>query len=110
MSNTTDKGERLPMSEEELEELAEYYDTHDASEEPGAEDGTWIEPPNMVTVSIRVTENTRNALDNQAKQHGMRRTAYIRQILEDATSDHPAGESLEARVTRLEAALARLIA
>ncbi|WP_139274010.1 hypothetical protein [Saccharopolyspora flava] len=104
------KGEQLPMPKEKLEELAEYYETHSGADEPGAEDGSWVEAPNMVTVSIRVTEQTRNALDIQAKQLGMRRTAYIRHILEDATREQEARESLETRVTRLEAALARLLA
>ncbi|WP_170206340.1 hypothetical protein [Halopolyspora algeriensis] len=96
------------MPEEQLEALAEYYDTHSGADEPHAEEGEWVEPPTMVTVSIRVTERTRDALDRQAAEHGMRRTAYIRQALEDLTSskrDHD--ESLEKRVERLEAALYR---
>lgn len=109
--SSTHKGEKLPMPQDQLEELAEYYSTHSATDEPGAEHGEWVEPPNMVTVSIRITERTRNALDLQAKQHNMRRTAYIRQILEDATHNAQGGsESLEARLTRVEAALYRLIA
>lgn len=110
MTSMSHKGEQLPMPEKDLEELAEYYDTHSGADEPGAEAGTWVEPPNMVTVSIRVTERTRNTLDIQAKHLGMRRTAYIRQILEDATREEESGETLETRVSRLEAALARLIA
>ena len=93
----------LPRPAAELEQLAEYYDTHDTSAE--MEDGTWVEPQPMATTSLRLPADVISELKRQAQARHVRYTTYVRSILERAASgtlptdmaditEHPEGSSV----------------
>jgi hypothetical protein len=84
----TKKNEGLPRSRGELEELAEYYGTHDTGPEMAG--GEWAEPP-MVTTSLRLPKPLVDALKVEAGQQHIRHTALMRRVL----AAHVAGESVE---------------
>lgn len=80
--------ERLPRTEAELEELADYYETHDTGSE--MDDGQWVEPP-MVTTSLRLPKPLVDALKAEAGQQHMRHTALMRKVL----AAYVAGDSVQ---------------
>lgn len=78
---TTTKGrETLPRPAEQLEEIADYYDTH--APLPDGPDGEWVHPQPMVTTSLRISGDVLTALKTEARDRGVRHTALIRSILE----------------------------
>jgi predicted DNA-binding protein len=109
MRTTKKKAEDLPRQAEELEELAAYYDTHDTSAE--MEHGQWVDPRPMKTTSLRLPTDVVEALKALARGQGMRYTAVVREIIEQAVSGaHPVHDEelaqINERLTRIEAALA----
>jgi predicted DNA-binding protein len=77
--------ERLPMPEGTLEELADFYATHDASEE--IEAGEVVTPQPMVTTSLRLPSHVVEALRDEAEQRGIRYTRLIRNLLVSYVSE-----------------------
>jgi hypothetical protein len=98
--------ERLPRPVEELERLAEYYDTHDTS--PEMEHGDWFEPQPMTTTSLRLPTQVIDELKQQARTRHVRYTTYVRSILERAARGGAPPELAEIteRLDRIERALA----
>lgn len=79
---TTKKSQDLPRPAEELDELATYYDTHDTSAEMGS--GQWVEPQPMKTTSLRLPADVVAELKKLAHARGIRYTALLREIVEQA--------------------------
>src|SRR3954451_17691825 len=80
----TEQNEQLPRPTEELEALAAYYDTHDTSSE--MESGEWVDPRPMRTTSLRLPSDVVDALKTLAQARGIRYTAFVRDIIEEAVS------------------------
>ena len=97
--------EQLPRPAEELERLAEYYDTHDTSTE--MDNGDWVEPQPMATTSLRLPADVIDQLKQQARTRHVRYTAYVRSILERAArgGSPPELAEITERLDRIERAL-----
>jgi predicted DNA binding CopG/RHH family protein len=97
--------EQLPRSASELDELAEYYDSHDTSAE--MEHGEWVEPQPMATTSLRLPADVIDQLKLQARARRVRYTSYVRSILERAAHGDPAPEiaDITERLERIERAV-----
>lgn len=107
--NMVKRTESLPRSAEELEELAEYYDAHDTSAE--MDDGQWVDPRPMKTTSLRLSADTVAALKVLARSRGVRYTALLREIVEDAVNGTGSVHNdqlaeIKERLARIEAAIA----
>jgi predicted DNA-binding protein len=106
---TTKKNhETLPRPTAELEDIAAYYDTHDTSGE--MEPGNWVDPRPMQTTSLRLPAEVVNALKSLAQDRGMRYTALVREIVEQAVQGARVAESedlaeINQRLARIEAAV-----
>jgi len=87
--------EMLPRPAEELEQLAEHYDTHDTSAE--MERGEWVEPQPMVTTSLRLPSPLVAALKAEARREGVRYTMLLRRVLEAHVRRPEADELTEIR-------------
>ena len=74
----------LPRPVEELEALAAYYDTHSTAAE--MEDGEWVDPRPMKTTSLRLPSDVVDALKTLAQARGLRYTAFVRDIIEEAVN------------------------
>ncbi|MFI0469103.1 hypothetical protein ACH347_33940 [Saccharopolyspora sp. 5N102] len=89
-----------------LDELAQYYDTHDMSAK--MESGHWetepAPPDPMITTSLRLPKSLLDQVRARAAEEDMKTTAWIRVLIEAALSD-PGPNNIEARVRRLEAAV-----
>lgn len=108
VTTPTDRPESLPRPIEDLESLATYYDTNDTSSE--MEHGEWVDPRPMQTTSLRLPVDTVEALKALAQARGIRYTALLRELLEDALRSvgAPENKSLEQineRLTKIEAAV-----
>jgi predicted DNA-binding protein len=106
MTTTKKRREALPRTAEELEDLATHYDTHDTSSE--MESGQWVDPRPMKTTSLRLPVEVVEALKALAQTRGMRYTALVRAIVEQAVHGAWLGESEELaeineRLARIEA-------
>jgi hypothetical protein len=103
----TKNSEQLPRPAAELEELAEYYDSHDTSGE--MEHGEWIEPQPMATTSLRLPADVIDQLKRQARARHVRYTSYVRSILERAAHGGPLPEiaDIAERLDRIERAVTR---
>jgi hypothetical protein len=101
----TEHDEQLPRPAAELERLASYYDSHDASAE--MEHGTWVEPQPMATTSLRLPADVISQLKRQAQARHIRYTTYVRSILEHAASGTPSPEmaDITERLERIERAV-----
>jgi hypothetical protein len=99
--------EHLPRPAAELDQLADYYDTHDTSAD--MENGEWVEPGPMVTTSLRLPADVINELKRQAQTRHVRYTTYIRAILERAANGGPPLElaDITERLKRIERAVTR---
>lgn len=84
-----------------LQRLAEYYDTHDTSEE--LERAELVEePPDpdpMVSLSLRLPKSLLDWVRAQARTEHTKPTQLIRRWIEERRTEQP---SLEERVRRLE--------
>lgn len=72
------------MDDRRLEELAEYYDTHDAADEPGE---VTEHPPVdrddvMIVSSIRLPKATMDRVRKAARLEGVKPTALMRRWIE----------------------------
>ena len=99
--------EQLPRPAAELEELAEYYDTHDTSAE--MEHGEWVEPQPMATTSLRLPADVIDQLKRQARARHVRYTSSVRSILERTarTGIPPEIADITERLERIERAVTR---
>jgi predicted DNA-binding protein len=96
---------RPPRPMTELEELADYYDSHDTSAE--MEHGEWVEPQPMATTSLRLPVDVIDQLKMQARDRRVRYTSYVRSILEHAARGGPSPEiaDITERLERIERAV-----
>lgn len=106
MTTTKKRREALPRATEELEDLAAHYDAHDTSSE--MESGQWVDPRPMKTTSLRLPVDVVEELKTLAQRRGMRYTALVRAIVEQAVHGAWLGESEELaeineRLARIEA-------
>jgi hypothetical protein len=101
----TKETERLPRPAEELERLAEYYDTHDTGAE--MESGDWVDPQPMATTSLRLPVEVIEQLKRQARARHLRYTSYVRSILEGAARGGAPPEiaDITERLERIERAV-----
>jgi predicted DNA binding CopG/RHH family protein len=104
----TKKKKETFIENEDLESVADYYEHIDTSAE--MEEGEWIEPRPMKTTSLRLPSEVVDALKARARAKGMRYTAFVREILEQAVSDSDSVTPNELarvndRLSRLEAFL-----
>ena len=101
----TKRDEQLPRPAAELEQLADYYDSHDTSAE--MEDGTWVEPQPMATTSLRLPADVISQLKRQAQARHVRYTSYVRSILERAARGElpPEIADITERLERIERAV-----
>jgi hypothetical protein len=101
----TKRDEQLPRPAAELEQLANYYDSHDTSGE--MDQGTWVEPQPMATTSLRLPADVINQLKRQAQDRHVRYTTYVRSILERAASGSlpPDMADITERLERIERAV-----
>ena len=101
----TKHSEQFPRPEAELEELAEYYDTHDTNDE--MEHGECVEPQPMATTSLRLPADVIDQLKRQARARHVRYTSYVRSILERAARGDTPPEIAEItqRLQRIERAV-----
>jgi uncharacterized protein (DUF4415 family) len=97
--------EQLPRPVSELEELADYYDSHDTSAE--MEQGEWVEPQPMATTSLRLPADVIDQLKRQARARHVRYTSHVRSILEQAARGVPPPEIVDIteRLERIERAV-----
>ncbi|HEY7859599.1 MAG TPA: CopG family antitoxin [Candidatus Nanopelagicales bacterium] len=98
----TKRTEHLPRPTAELEQLAEYYDSHDTGSE--MEDGQWVDPQPMRTTSLRLPVEVIDQLKRQARGQHVRYTSYVRSILEQAALGEPSSElaQITERLDRIE--------
>jgi hypothetical protein len=84
-----------------LQRLAEYYDTHDTSEEleRAALVDEPMDPDPMVSLSLRLPKSLLDWVRAQARTEHTKPTQLIRRWIEERRSAEP---SLEQRVRRLE--------
>lgn len=101
----TEQLEHLPRPAEQLEGVAEYYDTHDTSAE--MEGGKWVEPQPMRTTSLRLPAEVIDQLKRQARAQHVRYTSYVRSILERAAQggQPPELAQIAERLDRIERAV-----
>jgi hypothetical protein len=101
----TKHSEHLPRPAAELEQLAEYYDSHDTSAE--MEPGEWVEPQPMATTSLRLPVEVIDQLKRQARARHVRYTSYVRSILERAAQGGASPEiaDITERLERIERAV-----
>jgi len=99
--------EQLPRTEPQLEQLADYYDSHDTSSE--MERGEWVEPQPMATTSLRLPADVISQLKRQAQARHIRYTSYVRSILEQAARGGPASDiaDITERLERIERAVTK---
>ena len=104
----TKHSEQLPRSAAELEELAEYYGSHDTIGE--MEHGEWVEPQPMATTSLRLPADVIDQLKRQARARHVRYTSYVRSILERTARGDALPEiaDITERLERIERGDARL--
>ena len=97
--------ERLPRPAAELEQLAEYYHTHDTS--AGMGPGHRVEPQPMATTSLRLPVEVIDQLKQQARERHLRYTSYVRSILEHAARGDasPDTADITERLERIERAV-----
>jgi hypothetical protein len=93
---------------EDLESLAAYYDANDTSSE--MEHGSWVDPRPMQTTSLRLPVDMVKALKALAQARGIRYTALLRELLEDALRSAGAAEGkkleqINKRLANIEAAV-----
>ena len=103
----TKHSEQLPRPAAELEELADYYDTHDTSAE--MEHGEWVEPQPMATTSLRLPADVIDQLKRQARARHVRYTSYVRSNRERTvrTGIPPEIADITERLERIERAVTR---
>jgi hypothetical protein len=84
-----------------LQRLAEYYDTHDTSEEleRAALVDEPMDPDPMLSLSLRLPKSLLDWVRAQARTEHTKPTQLIRRWIEERRSGEP---SLEQRVRRLE--------
>jgi hypothetical protein len=84
-----------------LQRLAEYYDTHDTSEEleRAALVDEPMDPDPMLSLSLRLPKSLLDWVRAQARTEHTKPTQLIRRWIEERCSGEP---SLEQRVRRLE--------
>ena len=101
----TKRSEDLPRPAAELEQLAEYYETHDTSAE--MENGSWVDPQPMATTSLRLPVEVIDQLKRQARARHLRYTSYVRSILERAALGGATPEiaDITERLERIERAV-----
>lgn len=93
--------ERLPRSEAELGDLADFYAQHDVSED--IEAGDVVTPEPMVTASLRLPAEVLDKLRAEAADRGVRYTTLIRDVLiAHVTAGRPSSRALASRLDRLE--------
>ncbi|NUT52248.1 MAG: hypothetical protein HOV94_33885 [Saccharothrix sp.] len=102
------RNESLPRPVDELEALAAHYDTHDTSAD--MEHGEWVDPRPMQTTSLRLPGDVVDALKALARTRGMRYTALVREIIENAVNGTRLAKDdelarINARLARIEAAV-----
>ncbi|HEX7661388.1 MAG TPA: CopG family antitoxin [Pseudonocardiaceae bacterium] len=102
------RDEQLPRSRKDLEKLAEYYDTHDTSDQ--MEHGEWVDPRPMVTTSLRLPAPLIAALKEAANAEGVRYNAFVRDVLQRSISGERAVEvrelaSIREKLDRIERAV-----
>ncbi len=99
----------LPRPAAELDELARYYDTHDTSSE--MEQSHWVDPRPMRTTSLRLPADLIDELKERAQEQGLRYTALVRIIIENALRDSTPETTelakINDRLARIEDALTR---
>ncbi len=100
-----ERTKHLPRSADQLEQVAEYYDTHDTS--PEMEDGQWVDPQPMATTSLRLPADVIEQLKQQARERHVRYTSYVRSILEQAARGGRPTEltQIAERLDRIERAI-----
>jgi hypothetical protein len=108
VTSMADRPESLPRPVEDLESLATYYATNDTSSE--TEHGEWADPRPMQTTSLRLPLDTVEALKALAQVRGIRYTALLRELLEDALRSAGAPEDttlkqIDERLSKIEAAV-----
>lgn len=71
------------------------------------EQGTWVEPPPMVTTSLRLPAEVIIELKRQAQARHVRYTAYVRSILERAANGarQPDMADITERLERIDRAV-----
>lgn len=99
------RSEGLPRPEGELEQLADYYGTHDTADDMG--EGQWVNPRPMVTISLRISESILSAIKEEAARRGIRHTTLIRQILTEHV-DRTEAEQPEEKLADILARLDRI--
>lgn len=93
-----------------IEELADYYDTHDMSDD--IEKAVPAEPPGMpayVTFSVRLPRDIVRTLRARAEARGMGATVYARELLEAALLED-ADTAATVPVSVLQAAMVEYLA
>jgi predicted DNA binding CopG/RHH family protein len=102
---STGSGDAPSPTHDRLEELADYYDSHDTSAE--IEHGEWVEPQPMATTSLRLSADVIDRLKKQARARRVRYTSYVRSILEHAARGGPPPEiaDITERLERIERAV-----
>ncbi len=99
----------LPRPAAELDDLARCYDTHDTSSE--MEPGHWVDPRPMRTTSLRLPADLIDELKERAQEQGLRYTALVRIIIENALRDSTPETTelakINDRLARIEDALTR---
>lgn len=108
LMTTKKKAEKLPRPADELEELAAHYGDHDTVEE--MDHGEWVDPRPMKTTSLRLPMEVVEALKTLAASRGVRYTALVREMLEQALVVEEGAPShelarLEDRLKRIEQAM-----
>jgi predicted DNA binding CopG/RHH family protein len=103
----TKKSEHLPRPAAELEELADYYDSHDTTAD--MEHGQWVEPQPMAITSLRLPSDVIDELKKQARARHVRYTSHVRSILERAARGEPSPQiaDITERLDRIERAITR---
>lgn len=79
--------QNLPRPTSELEELADYYEHHDFSEDIARSESVAPEP--MITVSLRLPHAVVDRLRDEARFRGIRYTQLIRSVLTDYADTPP---------------------
>jgi hypothetical protein len=101
----TKKTDHPPRPAAELDELADYHDSHDTSAD--MEHGEWVEPQPMATTSLRLPSDVIDELKKQARTRHVRYTSHVRSILERAARGGPSPEitDIADRLDRIERAI-----
>lgn len=93
--------QELPRSEEELEELRDFYSTHDTANEIDA--GEVVTPDPMITTSLRLPGEVVDKLRAEAADRGIRYTTLIRDLLMSHVAEgEPSARALASRLDGLE--------